>query len=259
VKRKLDYRVLPELGPRLVTFWFGQPDDNYGRMARVLEFSAAKHCPGWSIEVNPLERKPVPHYHGAPDNFIYNVQKVDAWKRAIVEAPDGSRICVMDSDMMITGPLDDVWAQDFDVAYTGQRGKLGLNAGVLFVRVSKQSRRFVCAWADKNHEMLESLRKLQEWKRRTPGMTQPALMAVLNSPVSRTLRVLNLPCRIWNCEDVSWPAFGKHVKILHIKGRLRQAVFGGAPSAKRLRLDALAKMWHETEARMMGMAEGETA
>lgn len=241
---------------RLITFCFGEPGDNYRRMADVLEYTAHQHCPGWSIEVNEMPRAPIEHYSEAPENFIFNVQKVDAWADAVQQAEDGDRLCILDCDTMILGPLDPVWDREFDFAYTGKRGKLVLNSGVIFVRVSATSRRFVRAWAKMSHDMIADIGLHRMWRRKSPGMTQPALTALLRSSFMRRLEIniLELDCQTWNCEESGWGQFNKDVRILHIKGHLRSATFGGAVTARRLRLAHLARLWHSTEAELTGSA-----
>jgi hypothetical protein len=41
------------------------------------------------------------------------------------------------------------------------------------------------------------------------------------------VRVGRVPCAHWNAEESSWPRLGPETKLIHVKGRFRQALSGG--------------------------------
>lgn len=220
--------------PRLISYYFpGDAPDQFSRLARVLRFTAAAHCPEWAIEVQQIEPEPCRAADGTAA-YEHNTQKLDAWAAAVGAAADGERILLIDADTMIARPLDDVWADSFDLAYTVRplRTRLPLNAGVIFLRVSDRTRAFLARWRDENRRMLRDRLHHQAWRTRYGGINQAALGAVLESEAVRGVSLLQLPCVEWNCEDSTWADFDPNrTRIVHLKSSLRMAVFHGHSSA----------------------------
>lgn len=240
------------MNPRLVSCYFAGPaEKECARMARVLEYTARRHCPGWAIDVARIEPPAARSARGSAWEAA-NTQKLDHWAARVAAAPDGTPMLLMDADTMILHSLDDVWARPFDVAYTvrdvgGMR--FPLNGGVVFLRVSPGTRRFVETWRAENRKMLENAAYHAPWNRRFGGINQAALGKVLESSLVAELKlnVLKLPCSEWNAEDTSWARFDPaRTRIVHVKSGLRRAVFGPNVSAM-APYRALAVIWRRLE------------
>jgi hypothetical protein len=233
--------------PRLVSHWFGD-NPQFARLARVLEFTARRHCPGWSIEVERVNPAPRVSPLGVPSH-AHNTMKMDTWAGVIAAAEHGDRVLLIDSDTAILRPLDDVWDQDFDMAYTvKETTRFPFNSGVVFLRVNESVRVFAEEWQRENARLLNDPREHQVWRSQFGGVNQAALGYMLTSGIVEQLglRLVKLPCVEWNNEDTSWQSFDPaRTRIIHIKSGLRRAVFGFGPVMARLR--PLVRVWRELE------------
>jgi hypothetical protein len=217
-------------------------------MARVLEFTARRHCPGWEVEVQRINPAPRRSPLGIASH-AHNTMKMDAWADVIAAAVDGERILLIDSDTMVLRPLDDVWDAEFDLAYTVKTtSRFPFNSGVVFLRVGEASRQFAAAWQRENVRLLEAPQEHQRWRRTYGGCNQAALGAMLEGGIvdRLDLRVLKLPCVEWNLEDSSWASFDPALtRIVHLKSSLRRAVFNLGPAS--MRLQRLVRIWRQLE------------
>lgn len=231
-----------------VHFGIGGAGDQYGRLARVLEYTASVHCPDWTIRV---ERNPrVAAYTSAlgVHSHVTNSQKLEWWRSIVTAAEDGDRVLLIDADMMITRPLDEVWATPFDLAYTiREEGRLPLNGGVVFVRVSPASRRFVDRWLAVNLKFLANANEHRHWRTKYAGINQAAFGYMLERERDPALELARLTCHEWNSENTTWAKFDPNVtRIVHLKSGLRRALFGMPGKREHQRLIAL---WHSLEAK----------
>lgn len=246
--------------PRLEACFFGDSAGQWQRLARVLEFSARKHCPGWDVNVRRIEPTPRQSPLGIPSH-VHNTQKMDAWRDVIAASANGDRVLLIDADTMVLRSLDGLWERDFDIAYTVKLAeRFPFNSGVVFVRVTPASRAFVDAWQAENARLLEDPTEHQRWRARFGGVNQAALGAMLtNGIVDRLgLRVLKVPCLEWNCEDSSWARYDPRVtRIVHIKASLRRATFSrGLATNQKVR--QLVNIWAALEREATGVAEQRT-
>lgn len=217
--------------PRLIACHFDEGRDAlWSRFARVLERTAAMHCPAWSVEIaqipaNRVQRKPElwQTAMGVP-TFVRNTHKLAYWNARVQAAAEGEHLLLIDVDTMILRPLDDVWSRPFDLAYTVKRAQFPLNGGVIFLRVSDRVKRFVGAWVDENARLLTDTNKRKPWQVKYGGINQAALGHMLEQIDVTGVQVAALPCQEWNCEDSSWSAFDPAVtRIVHLKSLLRRA------------------------------------
>jgi len=234
--------------PRLISCYFTE-GERWPKLARVLEHTAQQHCQGWDIQVSRLQ---MPTKPSIADCFAANNLVLTHWCQAVHDAPVGTPMLLVDADMAILRPLDDVWDQDFDIAYTVRetRARYPLNAGVVFVRAGWRARAFFRHWLQVDDGFLADPQSHLIWKRRWGGINQAALGCVLDhQPADHPdVRLLRLPCAEWNCEDYSWSAFEPQVtRILHVKSDLRRAVFSGPKQASRGPYATLAKLWLDLE------------
>jgi hypothetical protein len=233
--------------PRLVSVHFGTAaGDQWPRLARVLAWSARRHCPDWEVDVRAFEPAPC-RAPSASASCVANTQKLDEWARVVTAAADGDHLALLDADTMIVNPLDAVWDGAFDLAYTVRppASPYPINAGVVFVRVGPGTRAFVTRWRDENRRMLRDRDHHAKWRKRYGGINQAALGCLLEQG-GHNLALAPLPCQAWNCEDASWEAFDvATTRIVHIKSGFRRALFlrTHAPGC----LGPLVKLWRGYE------------
>jgi hypothetical protein len=210
---------------RLFAVWFKSPAPQYERMARVLEMTARRWCPGWDVSV---QRVPPPVTRGSSADAA-NHYKLQAWAAAVERLPDGELLLLVDADTFITGSLDGVWDQAFDVAYTArpEGSRYPFNAGVIAVRGGAAARTFLAAWVAQDGAFLRDSAARRPWRQQYGGQNQASLGALLYGGAVTDASVKALPCARWNCEDTTWALFSEDTRIVHVKGALRSAAFGG--------------------------------
>ncbi len=239
--------------PRLEACYFAKDPgvaSQMERMARVLEYSAEVYCPGWAVHVRrlPAERRPS---QGGRDAHVANTQKLDYWSDVVQHADDGECILLMDTDTFITRPLDALWEMSFDLVYTLRDSFMyPFNGGVIALRVSPSVKTFIARWADENRAMLSDQRYRQEWSRQFGGINQASFGRLLAlhdaSPLAEHLHLETLACVEWNCEESAWRAYDPALtRIVHVKSRLRRAVFASARDSE---LTPLVVLWKNLEA-----------
>lgn len=215
-------------------------------MARVLEHSARVACPGWAVQVERLDAKQPPQ---SDPCFWSNTAKLEAWARVVRASDPGERLALVDADTFVLRDLTPVWVEAFDFAYTLRSpGRLPLNAGVVFVRVSAELVRFFDEWDRANADMYAHPKLHQTWRARYGGINQAALGMLLEAKLAEKLgvKIARLQCREWNCEDSSWHEFDPAVtRVVHLKSGLRRSVFG--IGASNVRHQQLRRIWKDLE------------
>lgn len=240
------------MSPRLVASYFG--GDVYERLARVLQYSARQHCPAWAIDVQAIASPALVSAMGR-QSHADNTAKMLHWCAAVAAAPDGARIGLLDADTLIVNPLDDVWHEPFDLAYTTKTGdRIPINTGVAFVRVTPALRAFMTAWRDVQVRMLADRAFHHPWRRKYGGINQAALGYALETGLAHGIAVRTLPCAIWNCEDISWRTFDPATtRIVHIKSELRRAIFHGGVLRRSPAIVPLIRRWTRLEREALGV------
>jgi hypothetical protein len=248
-----------------VASWFGEGSQGlmFERLARVLDQTARRHCPEWDVHVDHIQ--PPRHPSAISQaSHEWNTQKFEHWVNAVLQAPDGARIALLDGDTFLTGSLTDVWRNDFDVAYTerAKSERIPLNAGVVFVRVSERTRRFMSQWWAWNCHFLNPREhpdvdgKRQDhgpWRSRYAGINQASLGYMLER-VDHGCAVKALPCDIWNC--VNWDLFDEdRTRIVHVKSSLRRTLFGLHPALRpSVKIRQIITLWKAAEAAAIAAA-----
>ncbi|HZG43904.1 MAG TPA: hypothetical protein VEY93_13135 [Longimicrobium sp.] len=156
--------------------------------------------------------------------LVVNTQKLDLWCRTIIAAPVGDRICLTDSDTFLVNSRGDAWDLDFDIAYTVRDYIIPINAGVLFVRVTPESKAFMQRWRDVNAAMYPDVPYHLRWKEKYGGMT-PGERG--QHPRERRPRAEPSHPPLPRVESRG-PGLGRAVtRVLHVKSGLRELIFRG--------------------------------
>lgn len=233
--------------PRLIAFYEG---DEYARMARVLAHTAALHCPGWDVRIEDVTLFPNGE-KTADERVRGNSEKLRRWVAEVDQAPDGTPIALIDADVMILRPFGDLWERPFDVAYTvrdPKRTPLPLNAGIVYVRATEPARRFLHAWFDATQPIRQSTKLFAIARKQFGAADQAGLAGILKNPaITQGVHLLPLPCLEWNCEDSEWGRFDPSTtRLVHIKGGLRNLIFGQPVSPKRkIQVTPLVRLWKD--------------
>lgn len=219
--------------------------DEFMRLARVLDLTAAVHCANWDRHIEMGPRAPLRGGTGVALH-IANTHKLTHWCARIEAAADGDRVLLIDADTFILRSLDEVWHAPFDLAYTTRPHHVPFNLGVIFVRVSARTRAFFDAWRDENARIFQPGNAQQVWRTRFGGVNQAAFGALLESGRLADLTLHKLPCLEWNCETSQWAAFDPAVtRIVHVNGALRRQIFHRErPTAE---LEPLVNRWRALE------------
>lgn len=229
-----------------------EPDGQYDRLARVLRYTAQRHCRRWDLHIDYIQ----PHLYapatGNPSH-AWNAAKLEWWVKQIEACPDGARVVVMDVDTFILRPLDPLWDHAFDLMYTARNAetsRLPLNGGVVALRMSPRVREAMLRWQHIDYEMCKLGKRHGEFHRKYAGMNQSSFGCMLEEGGFDGLKVISLPCQEWNCCE--WLGFDPNItRIVHVKSRLRRAVFGSAPPGHPTQgnLGPLVVLWHDLEQR----------
>jgi hypothetical protein len=221
-------------------------------MADVLRYTAQQHCPDWTLKIEEVTNI----FKHVELNRSANALKLKEWVERVCAEPDGTRVLVMDSDMVIQRSLDDVWEHDFDIAFTcrprrmEEKARMAMNGGVVYARVSEPVREFFRAWQRVSAEMVVDRDFHRKYHYRWGGQNQTALGAMIQKryPELTALNVTWLDCEVDNCADPEWEKHWRTAKILHIKGALRRAIFSETPV--RSALHPIVAHWHAIEQTM---------
>ncbi len=221
-------------------------------MAKVLEFTARRHCPAWDIHVDCVNAMA----GNAELNRSGNALKLKAWAERVYAAPDGAQLVLMDTDMYIQSPLDEIWERPFDVAFTQhlpERKRIPFNGGICFMRVSDPVRAFFRAWQEMSARMVKDRKLHKMYHAVYAGQNQAALGALIEmeAPEFTALNWLWLSGGIWNCADSEWfTHWDTDAKIVHVKGAYRQELFGygSLPARPKSAFKPLVAHWLALEA-----------
>lgn len=204
-------------------------DRRYERMAKVLGYSASVHCSDYETtieQIHPPTTKRDGNTRGR-NGLATNTDKLNAWNRVVENCNDGDKLVLLDADMMIVAPIDDVWDFAFDVALTNKRtSRLPFNGGAVYLRINDKSRHFMRLWRDVNERLYNDPKAHAPWRKKYGGMNQASLGYLKDTDrIPEDLRLKWLPCWTWNCcDDAMWRC-PKDARIIHIKSGLRRSVF----------------------------------
>jgi len=187
------------------------------------------------IENFPDAQFVVAHVKGPPPSkwlqpFLTNNDlKMEYWAQYIEEAPEGAHVVLMDCDTLVLRPLDAVFESQFDIAYTVRDGKVPFNSGVVFIKVSDKTRKFMRQWADANHAMIKKGSTVLHLVAEFAGINQRTMRDMLDrySRNGTDFRIKAVPCAIWNCEQENYKNFDPDkTAVLHVKSWLREMLMG---------------------------------
>lgn len=245
---------------RIITVQFDYDgQDDYKRLYTAFKNSCAIHAS--DSELICLHLSPPIESRAIRRSFISNTIKLEAWIRALKESSEDTLL--VDCDMIMTAPIDDVWDMDFDIAYTyreeGRKSKvqatyklvkgrkvrtgpkphpdaIGLdcrdsrwppiNGGVMFIRPTEKSISFIQKQLEINNKMMNDKAFHNKWRAIYCGINQAAFGYMLETNLV-DCNLLKLNCTEWNSCDGTWHLYEEgFTRMVHIKSALRWYVLG---------------------------------
>lgn len=233
-------------------FYFDHGSGDFERLASVLRESVALNDPDSTLIMHKLA--PPEHVEDAVrQTFIDNSYKLRYWAEMISRAKDGTKLALIDADMVVLRPLADAFTEPFDIAITRRTASfMPYNGGAVFVRASKAARVFFNEWSKVDQKMLDDVQFHTQWRRKYYGINQAALGFMLTERAWLPASIAELPCKIWNACNEDWAVVGNHTRILHIKNDLRHhclktRTWSGTPPRYRRAW----KLWKNIEAKAL--------
>jgi hypothetical protein len=206
------------------TFFDREP--KYRKLLNVFYNSASEVMPNSEIRI----------FHVEPNQKKYGDDRINnhhwdtyfAFMRKITEAyiiskNERENVLMSDCDMMFYKSVNDIWCEDFDIAITVRDHRCKYNTGICFVKPTIAAGRFLEHWENKTREIAHRF-DLNEINRYW-GIDQASLAATLTE-FQDDIKVLELPCAIWNAEQNCWRNLSYDVRAVHIKSGLRKIFFG---------------------------------
>ena len=137
------------------------------------------------------------------DGTTRAASKTHIWAQIVEEAEDGVQLALIDCDTVVIKPLERFFADDFDVAYTYKTHEeenlsQPLNTGVLLIKVTDATRRFMRDWARGTDELFGKSGIRRDWG----AEDQAALGTMLGT---REQEAYARPIRAGGCTLLGYP------------------------------------------------------
>lgn len=170
---------------------------------------------------------------GKKKSFYWNHEKLKHW----VDAVDQDTILI-DADMLCMADISNGFNQVDNLGFTIRPGKFKYNGGVVFVKYTPESRKFLKKWLEIDHKMLNDWNLHRPWHEKYAGLNQSSMGYLVESGY-RNL-VAELPCSTYNLCD-GWHDWQK-ARMIHVKGDLRLRVLNGKGNYGAV-VDEIAPVW----------------
>lgn len=234
-----------------VSFDYANNPGKYELLQKVFAFTLAEH----GNEAMHIRKDPPEDTYRVRRFQTSNNYKLGVWIDTLKEV--GKDCCFCDVDMLCLGNIAEIWEQDFDIAYTkrSQGANVPLNAGVMFIRNTPRAIRFLDKWRKIDDKMRIDPRLRGAYAERYCGQNQASFGFMLEKHPD-FCKIIQVPCRKWNVCDEDWPDYPDDAKFVHVKSRLRDAVFSRAPIdywSPKLQKPLIA--WYNAERRMIDKYE----
>ena len=215
----------------IVSDIFNYPGDTrYEKMAKVLEYSAKKNCPGIPFK---MLRHEAPKTINRKTCFASNNLKLQKWVSILDSVNDD--IIFLDCDMVILRDLSMAFDDpDFDIGITTLESateRLPFNGGTVIVRNNEKARAFMRKWLEIDCRMYKDENFHYKYREKYAGMNQASLGYLFEHMKEHGAKIKHFDRHEWNhCRD-NWKISdnGMGPRILHIKSQTRKNVFLPTP------------------------------
>jgi hypothetical protein len=209
---------------KIIGVFFEVNDKNiYTHLTKVFEYSIKKNMPGSDTHLEIYELPP-PVIEGK--RFQHQIIKQRKWTELALQQTEN--YVIMDTDMIITGSLEDAFQYPFDIAYTyRKKERKPLNGGMIFGRPNERSKRFWEEWLFYCEKAYANKDTWIDFNSQCKGFAQSALWHTINN--NKECKFKRLDCSEYNACDEEWDYANAGTKAYHIKGRMRKALFNNGP------------------------------
>jgi len=206
------------------TFFDREP--KYRKLLNIFYNSASEFMQNSEIRIFDVELNQKKYGDDRINNHHWDTYF--AFMRKITEAinickKEYENVLMSDCDMMFYKSVNDIWCEDFDIAITVRDHRCKYNTGICFVKPTFAAIKFLKDWRNKTKEIAKrfDLNEINKYW----GIDQASLAATLQE-FQDDIKILELPCSIWNAEQNCWCNLFPDVKAVHIKSGLRKIFFG---------------------------------
>jgi hypothetical protein len=211
----------------IVTSFFTR-EPQYYRLLKIFYNTAREKMPSAKIDV--VQFIPATYGYCNNDEINHHWDTYYAFMTKISHAIEiNDNILMSDSDIMFMKSVSGIWAKDFDIAITTRDHKCKYNTGICFIKPTRQAKIFLKLWKQHTKEIAKrfDLKEINQWM----GIDQAALYKTLHEKLS--IKILELPCRIWNAEQKSYKKINNDTKVFHVKCGFRDIFFNKRPMTQR--------------------------
>ena len=200
------------------TFFDREP--KYRKLLNICYNSAKEKMPNTEFHILSIV---LPRYGYCRDKIVnHDWDTYYAFMAKISHAIElNDNILMADSDIIFTGSVNSVWQKDFDIAITTRNHKCKYNTGIVFIKPTREAKQFLRVWKQHTREIAKryNIREFRQWM----GIDQASLHKTIQEKIP--VKLIELPCHIWNAEQTSWKDITKETKVIHIKSGLRRIYF----------------------------------
>lgn len=229
---------------KIVCNHFGDPD--FSRLAGALRASVEANAP--DVEFCELVTAPPDNKSKLTRHYTDNHAKLKVWRAAVHAEPDDAEIVLMDADTIVLGDMQEAFDDGnyYDIGWTWRPGRLPMNGGVVFVRCTARARAFMDAWVARDEVLMRHRTLADHGAKKYGGANQASFMWLVTHGaigplppwLAEQISTTNPPllpdtcdggvllCRKWNSVDQTWCQFNADTRVVHIKGKLRDACLG---------------------------------
>lgn len=202
-------------------------DETFARLAGALCVSVEANAP--DVEFCELVTAPPDNKSKLTRHYTDNHAKLKVWRAAVHAEPDDAEIVLMDADTIVLGDLQEAFdgGNYYDIGWTWRPGRLPMNGGVVFVRCTARARAFMDAWVARDEVLMRHRTLADHGAKKYGGANQASFMWLMLHGKGQDIATMqDLMCRKWNSVDQTWCQFNADTRVVHIKGKLREACLG---------------------------------
>ena len=124
-------------------------------------------------------------------------------QRDILRTTRVQKQVMMDTDVLFTNDISDVFAKDFDIAFTRREWRSNrnksINGGMIFTK--QHAYKIYCEWVEAADRLLSDPELFHKYYQKGWGICQGSLYYMLDNGFADRYNVMYLPCSEWNCTN----------------------------------------------------------
>lgn len=198
---------------KTITVFFARKN-KYNSLLKVFEKSFKHIMPQVKLKIIKTKLPPnVDHKRDTAYAFI---------KAAEYAMKSNSILAIADCDLMFLKSIEEIEKKDFDIAITIRKSSLKYNTGLWFCKPTKKAKSFLKKWIKNTLKLMNNFTAYETFVHNWGGIDQASLHMTLEK--SKGVKILELPCEIWNSTQSEWQTINEKTKVVHIKSKLRSYV-----------------------------------